>query len=216
MFRIATNQFRYNSHRQASIPIQFNKSPTLGTDLSFKISTSRHLTEEELELHIQRPHAQCLFLGEVLRVPTTSEESADGAAAFHLREARADAPAGGAEDFLLVDLVAGAAATGAEATAATFLLGEVVAGAADSGFCFFSTAARGSSSSPPSSSSDSSDALESSSLSTTCRFRICSWAATSSSEAPSPASSSELSTASEVGFSPAAQALAFGPEDGDA
>jgi hypothetical protein len=109
MFRIATNQFRYNSHRQASIPIQFNKSSPLGTVLSCKISTSRHLTEEELELHIQRPHAQCLFLGEVLRVPTTSEESAGGAAAFDLGKARAGAPAGGAEDFCNIPATPGLA-----------------------------------------------------------------------------------------------------------
>jgi hypothetical protein len=107
MFRVATNQFGHNSHRQPSTPIQLISPQHLGTDLTFKISTStaarsRHATEEELELHIQRPHAQCLFLGEVLGVPTASEESVNGAAAFHLGEARADAPAGGAEAFLLI------------------------------------------------------------------------------------------------------------------
>jgi hypothetical protein len=120
-----------------------------------------------------------LFLGEVLRVPTASEESANGATTFLLAEAHAGAPVGGAGAFLFVALVTGAVATGAEAIAAAFLLGEVLTGAADAGFCFFSMAAmrskssasfrerffsaavamaaRGSSSSSPPSSSDPSE-----------------------------------------------------------
>jgi hypothetical protein len=77
-----------------------------------------------------------LFLGEVLRVPTASEESVNGATTFLLAEAHAGAPVGGAGAFLFVALVTGAVATGAEAIAAAFLLGEVLTGAADAGFCF--------------------------------------------------------------------------------
>jgi hypothetical protein len=76
--------------------------------------------------------AQFLFLGEVLiRAPATSEESADGAAAFLLGETGAGAAAARAEAFLFLDLVAGAAATGTEASSAAFLLGEVLAGVTD-------------------------------------------------------------------------------------
>jgi hypothetical protein len=89
-----------------------------------------------------------LFLGEVLRAPATSEESTDGAAAFLLEETGAGAAAARAEAFLFLDLVAGAAATGAEVSSAAFLPGEVLASVTDAGFCFFSTAAMRSNSSP--------------------------------------------------------------------
>jgi hypothetical protein len=59
-----------------------------------------------------------LFLGEVLRAPATNEESADRAAAFLLGETGAGAAAARTEAFLFLDLVAGAAATGAEVSSA--------------------------------------------------------------------------------------------------
>jgi hypothetical protein len=99
-----------------------------------------------------------LFLGEVLRVPTASEESANGATTFLLAEAHAGAPVGGAGAFLFVALVTGAVATG-------FFFFSMAAMRSKSSASFherfFSAAvamaARGSSSSSPPSSSDPSE-----------------------------------------------------------